>query len=76
MENELITYKQAAEFLHLSVNTLRNYVCLSKVPFFRSETGRVYFDPAELREWMRHERVETKASVEAKAQAELLKTNR
>lgn len=76
MENVMMTYKEASEFLHLSVNTLRNYVCRKVIPHYRGMTGRVYFDQSELSQWQRHKKVIMNDVIEGMAQTDVLDINK
>ena len=46
-QDELLTIKQASEFLNLSVPTLYNKVSKNELPFMK-RTKRLYFSRAEL----------------------------
>ena len=69
---ELLTYKEAAEMLGYSVNTLYSKVSRYEIPYFKTTSGRVMFDPAELREWQRHRHIKSKDDVKRIAEREML----
>jgi excisionase family DNA binding protein len=49
---EILTAKEAAEFLGYSYNTIRSYICNRKIPF-RGSMRRPRFFRSELLEWVR-----------------------
>ena len=64
--DQLLTVKEAAEFLHLSVPTIYGFVSKAEIPF--SKKGkRLYFSKLELMEWIKQGRKKTIAEMEASA---------
>jgi excisionase family DNA binding protein len=49
---EIMTVKQAAEFLHLAPSTIYRLVNTSQICFMK-KTGRLYFDRRELISWLK-----------------------
>lgn len=49
-----LNYKEAAEFLHITPGTLRNWVCSGKITPLKKpgKKGRVLFCLEELKEWL------------------------
>ena len=73
IENEqLLTIKEAAEFLHLSVPTLYGYVSKSAIPVSK-QGKRLYFSKQELTEWVKTGRKKTIAEISAEANTYLTK---
>jgi excisionase family DNA binding protein len=69
-EPHLLTIKQAADFLTLSVPTLYGLVSQLKIPV--SKRGkRLYFSRQELSEWIKEGRKKTQAEIEAEASSYL-----
>jgi len=56
---ELWGYAEAAEFLHLSVVTLRRWVSEGKIPYYKP-VRRVFFIPQDIMEWVKESKVEKK----------------
>lgn len=52
IDNDIMNYKEAAEYLGYSVGTLRQKVFYKKIPCYRSMNGRIYFLKNELRDWL------------------------
>lgn len=64
--DQLLTIKEAAEFLHLSVPTLYGYVSRSAIPVSK-QGKRLYFSKQELTEWVKTGRKKTIAEINAEA---------
>src|ERR1044072_2525173 len=64
--DQLLTIKQAAEFLNLSVPTLYGYVHRSEIPVSK-KSKRLYFSKQELTEWVKSGRKKTVAEIAAEA---------
>jgi excisionase family DNA binding protein len=68
--DELLTIKQAAEFLKLSVPTVYGLVSKDRVPV-NKRSKRLYFSKQELTNWIKTGKKQTKADIEAKVDAYL-----
>ena len=67
-ENDLLTIKQAAELLSLSVPTIYGYVHRAEIPVCkRLGTKRLIFSKQELIEWIRAGRKKTVSEIESEA---------
>ena len=67
-ENDLLTIKQAAELLNLSVPTIYGYVHRTEIPVCkRAGTKRLIFSKQELIEWVKVGRKKTVSEIEAEA---------
>lgn len=65
---EVLTSDEAAKYLGISKSALYKMTMQRKVPFYRSQGGKlIYFDRAEIIDWMKCNRVATDAELEAKA---------
>lgn len=64
--DQLLTIKQAAEFLKLSVPTIYGLVSKSQVPV-NKKGKRLYFSKQELTEWIKEGRKKTASEIEATA---------
>lgn len=64
MENKgrMVRSEEAAKILGISVWTLRNKCCKKEIPYYKVDR-LLYFDTAELDEWLRQCRVETDANL-------------
>jgi excisionase family DNA binding protein len=70
--NDLLTIKQAGEFLHLSVPTLYLKVSKSEIPVCKLPgSRRLWFSKQELTEWIKTGRKQTIAEVNAEVQETL-----
>ncbi len=56
-EKRLLNYEEAAEYLGIKLNTLRNLVCRRAVPFVKIGT-RTYFTKPKLDAWIEEKSVE------------------
>lgn len=65
-EDQLMTIKQAGEFLNLSVPTIYSYVQKSKIPVSKG-SKRLYFSKSELLEWIKQGRRKTQAEIALEA---------
>lgn len=64
---DLLTIREAAEFLHLSVPTIYGHVSKSVIP--HSKRGkRLYFSKRELTAWIQDGRKKTKAEITAEVE--------
>ena len=65
-QDQILTVKQAAYFLKLSVPTLYGYVQRAEIPV--SKKGkRLYFSRKELEEWIKTGKKKTKEEIQAEA---------
>ena len=64
----LLTIKQAAEILNLSVPTLYGYVHRAEIPVCK-RGKRLYFSKQELTDWVKAGRKKTVAEIEAAAKS-------
>ena len=72
MVKEALTLKEAAEFLGWKESSLRNAMCMKKIPYYKSKTGRTYFKHDELRDFVFAVRVPTLAEEQSKAEVRSL----
>ena len=64
--DHLLTIKQAAEFLNLSVPTIYGYVHRMEIPVCK-KSKRLYFSKQELIDWIKTGRKKTSAEIAAEA---------
>ena len=62
-----LTLKEAAEFLDFSRSYLYRLTSHGRVPCYKPEGKRVYFDRAELVDWLKRNRNRTQEETEEKA---------
>jgi excisionase family DNA binding protein len=55
-KSQLLTTKEAAEFLRLKPHTLENMRSEGKGPIFMKLGGRVFYHRADLKEWLKESR--------------------
>lgn len=53
----LWTYKDLADYLHITVIAARRLVMEKKIPYYKP-IGRVFFKPSEIMEWLEKSKVE------------------
>ena len=71
-KNDLLTIKQAGEFLHLSVPTLYLKVSKSEIPVSKLPgSRRLWFSKQELTDWVKTGRKQTVAEVNAEVEQTL-----
>lgn len=64
----ILTMKEAAAFLGVSMAYLYKLVCAKKVPYYKSAGGKMtYFDREELTQWLKAVRVPTDEELQAQA---------
>ena len=59
MEKRFYNVHEIAQYLGVSVNTIRSWVWLRKIPWFKIR-GLVRFDLKEIDQWMKGQRIEVK----------------
>ncbi|WP_158600231.1 helix-turn-helix domain-containing protein [Fibrisoma montanum] len=57
--DEILTIDQAADFLHLTTQTIYGLVSDRKIPFSKPTGSRLYFSRLELIEWLKSHRTAT-----------------
>ena len=62
-----LTLKEAAEFLDFSRSYLYRLTSQGRVPCYKPEGKRVYFDRAELVNWLKRNRIRPQEEIEGKA---------
>ena len=62
-----LTLKEAAEFLDFSRSYLYRLTSQGRVPCYKPEGKRVYFDRAELVDWLKRDRIRPQEEIEGKA---------
>jgi excisionase family DNA binding protein len=74
-EDKLLTIRQAAEVLHLSVPTVYDLVHKAEVPVCK-RGNRLYFSKKELTAWIMAGRKKTVSEIESEANAYMVKHRR
>ena len=64
--SDLLTLKQAAEFLNLAPQTIYGHTSNGTIPFIRK--GKLYFQKSELEAWVLQGKRQTKAEIVAAAE--------
>ena len=59
-----LTFKEAAEFLDFSRSYLYRLTSQGRIPCYKPEGKRVYFDRAELVNWIKRNRIRPKEETE------------
>lgn len=72
MEKEVLTLREAAEYLGMKETTLRNMTQKKAIPHYKSKTNRTYFDIKELRAYALAVRVPLKEEILSKAETRSL----
>ena len=67
---QLLTVKEAADFLHLTVPTIYTKVSRGELPVMK-RSKRLYFSSTELLEYIKEGRKKTNAEIEAEAESYL-----
>ena len=62
-----LTLKEAAEFLDFSRSYLYRLTSQGRVPCYKPEGKRIYFDRAELVNWLKRNRIRPQEEIEEKA---------
>ena len=65
--NKPLTLLEAAEFLDFSRSYLYRLTSQGRVPCYKPEGKRVYFDRAELVNWLKRNRIRPQEEIEEKA---------
>lgn len=52
MENRMMTAKEAAKYMSISVGHLYKLTMRKEIPFHKPTCGKLYFDSEELCTWM------------------------
>lgn len=71
----LLTIKQAADYLDVTVSYLYKRTSLLEIPF-NKKGKRIYFLESELREWIKQGRRKTKEEIEQEATDYILRNRR
>lgn len=74
-EKELLSAKQAASYLDISMAQLYKLTSKRSIPFYQPTGGKLYFNRVELNEWVWSHKVKTAAVIEEEA-ANYLFTNK
>ena len=61
-----LTLEETAKFLDLSKSYLYRLVCYKKIPFYKPEGKRLYFDQVELVAWIKRNHSETQEQLQEK----------
>lgn len=56
---KIYTKPEAADFLHITEQTLSGYVSANKIPFCKPTDGKVYFLHSDLIDWLKKHRTAT-----------------
>lgn len=66
--DQLLTIKETAEILHLSVATIYGYVSRNEIPFSkRPNSKRLWFSKQDLTNWIKEGRKKTLSEIEGEA---------
>lgn len=72
----VLNFNEAAVFLEVSHSHLYKLTSSGKIPFYKPNGKKIYFNRAELEEWLLRNRNETNAEIEQKAADYLIKKGR
>lgn len=62
LKNDFLTIEEAASMLSVSVPTVYGYVYKKEIPYMKRR-GRLYFDRAEVSEWLKSSRRMTREEI-------------
>jgi excisionase family DNA binding protein len=65
--DQILTFRQAAEYIDVSRSYLYKLTSLNRIPFFKPEGKRLYFSKAELDTWIKRNPVKTATEIEQQA---------
>ncbi len=72
----VLNFNEAAIFLEVSHSHLYKLTSSGKIPFYKPNGKKIYFNRAELEEWLLRNRNETDTEIEQKAADYLIKKGR
>ncbi len=72
---DIMNIREAANYLKLKINTLYEKTSHKLIPHFK-KGNKLYFNRAELQEWIKGGKVKTKTEIEGEAATYLLNGNR
>lgn len=72
MTKEVLTLREAAEYVGMKETTLRNMVYRKAISYYKSKGNRTYFDIKELKAYMMAQRVPSLAEEQSKAEVRSL----
>lgn len=72
MTKEVLTLREAAEYVGMKETTLRNMVYRKVIPYYKSKGNRTYFEIKELKAYMMAQRVPSLAEEQSKAEVRSL----
>ena len=72
----VLNFNEAAIFLEVSHSHLYKLTSSGKIPFYKPNGKKIYFNRVELEEWLLRNRNETDAEIEQKAADYLIKKGR
>ena len=67
-DKEVLTFKEAKNYMGVSESTLYKLTYEKKIPHYKPNGGRVYFDKDELVAWLKRNRVASVDELETQAQ--------
>jgi excisionase family DNA binding protein len=67
MDKQILSSKEAAAYLDISINQLYKLSSTRKLPVYSPTGGKIYFLKEELDEWVVSKRKATTKSIQAKA---------
>lgn len=73
---EVLTVEEAAKFMGIARSTLYKMTSEQTIPFYRPNGKMIYFEKADLLEWVRQNRVSTKVEIENEAKIHEQKLSR
>jgi len=67
LSNEMITAKEAAKLLDVSMSSLYKMTHTNEVPFYKPGGNKLYFKKEELLNWMLQHRIKSQSEIELEA---------
>ena len=64
---QMLTIEEAAQFLNVSKHTVYRLTSQHRIKFYKPTGKRIYFDKADLNEWMKSKAVKSDAEIKADA---------
>lgn len=73
MNKEMLTIKEACEYTGFTRSYMYKLLNAKKIPHYKPNGGRVYFDRNELVAWLKRNRISTTDELETQAQSYCMK---
>jgi len=72
---EVMDFEKTCDYLNVSKSFLYKLTCKNRIPFYKPNGKKIYFEKGELNKWLLKNRIKTSEEIDESADKFILKNN-